>query len=400
MLLFCAIGFAQTDDASKYAGIIRTSELQKHLHIIASDSMEGRETGTEGQRKAAAYIESFFKTTGLGAPSSLKGHQQFYPLYKDSLISSDLKIGKTTAVYGTDYISPVAINDEGKFKSKKMVFAGYGIEDKNYNDYAGLNVKGKVIVIVLGEPKKEGNYIITNSKKPSEWTNPGLAKKLALAAEKGAAGVLIINPGQDSFVQRAIDGSRKTNQYFPRVTPGKKLNFALLSHSFAKTLLGAKTASTISKSKSNAAFATADYFEQDVQTAFEIKKFRSTVMASNVLGIIEGTDKKDEYVFVTAHYDHIGISSNGQINNGADDDGSGTVAVMQMGEAFMKAKAEGKGPIPRTPTRPPTTVARPTLWVRRRAAPRNRAPRRAPARRRAPRAPVRAPSRCATRTSA
>jgi hypothetical protein len=64
-------------------------------------------------------------------------------------------------------------------------------------------------------------------------------------------------------------------------------------------------------------------------------------MASNVLGLIEGSDKKDEYVFITAHYDHIG-TRNGIVNNGADDDGSGTVAVMQIGEAFAKAKAEGK----------------------------------------------------------
>ena len=63
------------------------------------------------------------------------------------------------------------------------------------------------------------------------------------------------------------------------------------------------------------------------------------INASNVLGVVEGTDKKDEYVFITAHYDHVGII-NGQIHNGADDDGSGTVAIMQIGEAFVKAKAE------------------------------------------------------------
>jgi Zn-dependent M28 family amino/carboxypeptidase len=73
------------------------------------------------------------------------------------------------------------------------------------------------------------------------------------------------------------------------------------------------------------------------------KENRTITMASNVLGLIEGSDKKDEYVFITAHYDHIG-TRNGIVNNGADDDGSGTVSVMQIGEAFAKAKAEGKGP--------------------------------------------------------
>ncbi len=344
IFLLYFISMAQTDDAAKYAGIIRTSELQKHLKVIASDDMEGRETGTEGQRKAAAYIESFFKTNGFGTPALLKGYQQLYPLYKDSVISSTLLIGKTTAVYGTDYISPVAVNDAGKFKGKKIVFAGYGIEDKNYNDYAGRNVKGAVVAIMLGEPKKDGNYIVSNSKKASDWTNPGLSKKITLAAQKGAVGILVINPGQETFTQRVIDGSKRTNQYFPRAPEGKKLNYALLSHAFAKTILGSKIEQAISKSKSGIAFESSDYFEQKTKTAFEFKKSRNTTMASNVLGVIEGTDKKDEYVFVTAHYDHIGINSNGQVNNGADDDGSGTVAVMQIGEAFLKAKAEGKGP--------------------------------------------------------
>jgi hypothetical protein len=344
VLLLYAVSMAQPDDAAKYAGIIRTSELQKHLKVIASDEMEGRETGTEGQRKAAAYIENFFKTIGLGSPATLKGHQQFYPLYKDTVISSILLTGKTIAVYGTDYISPVAVNEDGEFKGKKIVFAGYGIEDKNYTDYAGLDVKGKVVVFLLGEPKKEGNYIIGNSKKASDWTNPGLTKKIMLAAQKGAVGILVINPSQETFTQRVIDGSKRTNQYFPRTTEGKKLNYVMLSHAFAKTLLGSKIESAISKSKSGTAFQPSDYFEQKTKTTFDFKKSRNTTMASNVLGVIEGSDKKDEYVFITAHYDHIGINSNGQVNNGADDDGSGTVAVMQIGEAFLKAKAEGKGP--------------------------------------------------------
>ncbi len=344
LLLSFAAGLAQTDDAAKYAGVIRTSELQKHLKVIASDEMEGRETGTEGQRKAAAYIETFFRTTGFSAPEKLNGYQQFYPLYKDSIAGTTLTIGSNTALYGTDYVSPVVVNEAGKFKGKKIVFAGYGIEDKNYNDYAGLDVKGKVVVILLGEPKQNGNYIVTSGKKASEWTNPGLTKKLVLAAKKGAAGVLVINPSQESFTQRMIDGSKKTNQYFPPMADGRKNNYAMFTHAFAKTIFGNKITPAIDKAKSGIAFAPADYFEQKTKIRFDYQKSRVTTMASNVLGVIEGSDKKEEYVFVTAHYDHIGMTSNGHVNNGADDDGSGTVAVMQIGEAFLKAKAEGKGP--------------------------------------------------------
>lgn len=345
-LLFLGAGvFAQVDDAAKYAGVIRTSELQKHLNVIASDAMEGRETGTEGQRKAAAYIENFFKTTGLLAPAPLKGqYQQLYPLYRDSMVSNSLKIGKTVAVYGTDYISPVNNNETAKAKGKSIVFAGYGIEDKNYNDYEGLNVKGKTVLIFLGEPKKDGKFFLGGGARGSEWSFPGLVKKLNLAFDKGAKGVLVINPNADSFNPRAVEAGKKTNVYYPRDAAGKKkINYAQLSHAFAKTIFGEKISAAITKAKSNSLFDASDRFEEKTKTAFQFKKYRQTINASNVLGVIEGSDKKDEFVFITAHYDHIGIT-NGQINNGADDDGSGTVSVMQIGEAFAKAKAEGKGP--------------------------------------------------------
>ena len=344
LLICCASLFAQPDDATKYAETIRIAELQKHLNIIASDEMQGRETGTEGQRKAAAYIESFFKTNGLAASIPARGYQQFYPLYKDSIVSSALGLGDKTALYGTDYTSPVNTNDEGKFKAKKIVFAGYGIADKDYNDYAGLNVKGKIVAIFLGEPKVNGQYILGDKTgRGSQWTFPGLNKKLALAAEKGAVGVLIINPTQPTFTQRIADASKKTNTYYPRPTPGKKINYAILSHAFAKEILGANTDSLIAAAKVFRSFGKNDYVEKKLKTNFEFKKHRTTVNASNVLALIEGSDKKEEFVFITAHYDHIGMQ-NGIVNNGADDDGSGTVAIMQIGEAFAKAKAEGKGP--------------------------------------------------------
>ena len=76
--------FSQTDLPLKYAETITQADLKKHLTIIASAEMEGRETGTEGQRKAAAYIESQFKEIGLKYPEALKGYQQYYPLFKDS----------------------------------------------------------------------------------------------------------------------------------------------------------------------------------------------------------------------------------------------------------------------------------------------------------------------------
>ncbi|RYG51528.1 MAG: M28 family peptidase, partial [Chitinophagaceae bacterium] len=88
---------------------------------------------------------------------------------------------------------------------------------------------------------------------------------------------------------------------------------------------------------------TGKYFTKKIKTEFKYQGRRDNVESSNVIGIIEGSDKKDEYVFLTAHYDHLGIR-NGQIHYGADDDGSGTVGIMHLGAAFAKAKADGNGP--------------------------------------------------------
>ncbi len=341
--------FSQTDNAAKYAGIITKADLKKHLAVIAADDMQGRETGTEGQRKAAAYIENHFKTIGLPPVASLNGYQQYYPLYKDSLVSTSLKVGKISGEFGKDFVSPMSTNENGNFKGKKLIFIGYGIDDKAYSDYTTVNVKGKVVVFFLGEPKKDGKYIINGGTRGSEWSFPGITKKLALAAEKGAVGALVINPNMEIFAQRFVDNNKKTNVYYPRGAAGKAINYALLSHAFAKTIIGDgfDFTAALATAKSSGVFEKSGT-EKKLKTNFAFNKFRNVIQASNVLGVVEGSDKKDEYVFVTGHYDHIGMSKpNAQgdsINNGADDDGSGTVGVMLMAEAFAKAKAAGNGP--------------------------------------------------------
>ena len=343
LLIFCLQAFAQKEDAVKYASVITGDNLKKYLTVIAGDEMQGRETGTEGQRKAAAYIEEQFKRIGLKKASGIPGYQQFYPLFQDSMISSKLTIGDTALIYGTDYIVPAFTNEKGVFKSKEIVFAGYGIEDSAYSDYTNLTVKGKTVIIVLGEPKQDGKFIISGTNRGSEWTFGGLTKKLALAVKKGAVGVFIINPSQETFNPQAAENSKKTNIYFPSNKKDTILNYAILSHAFAKRMMGPDTDSLFAHIKTGKTLPKNYSFETTVKTEFDYNEYRTTVYASNVLGIIEGTDKKDEYVFLTGHYDHLGVH-NGKIYYGADDDGSGTVGVIQMAEAFAKAKAEGKGP--------------------------------------------------------
>ena len=343
LVLLCTEIFAQADLAAKYAGVITGSELRKHLTIIASDEFEGRETGTEGQRKAAMYIESQFSGLNLKRPDALKSYQQLYPLYRDSVLETSLIVNGETAVYGKDYLIPLSANDNVRFKGSNLVFAGYGIDDAAYNDYSAINVRGKIVVIFLGEPKKDGKYFIDPAGKSSQWTFPGLSKKLAVAAGKGAVGVLVVNPTMDSFNQRMVDNNTKSGVYYPRENVAvKKLNYALLSHEYAKRIFPVKFDDAITTVRANGIF-TPQPTEGKTKVEYLYKKYRTVINASNVIGVLEGTDKKEEYVFLTGHYDHLG-KRNGKIWYGADDDGSGTCAVIQMAAAFSMAASEGHRP--------------------------------------------------------
>ena len=338
MLLFISNVFPQTDNASKYAAFITATDLQKHLTVIASDEMEGRETGTEGQRKAAAYIESQFKQLGLSTAKGLNGYQQFYPVYEDSMISSSLQAGNYAAAYGKDFLR--TSNETAKFRSKKVIFAGYGIEDKNYDDYEDIDVYNKVVIFMAGEPTGDGKYIISGTTLKSEWSTLGILKKILLAKQKGASGALIINPYQDTFSRQTVEAANKRfvlNQ--PNKTNTTLPACAWISHDLAKKIFGASFDTLIKKAQAALPFPATDKWQAKMKIRYAYTGSSRKISASNVLGVIEGTDKKDEFVFLTGHYDHLG-KRDGKIYYGADDDGSGTVGVIEMATAFAKAKAE------------------------------------------------------------
>ncbi len=344
LCFYATISLAQKSNPEKFAKTITVQDLHRHLAIIAGEEMEGRETGTPGQQKAAAYIRNFFEKTGLSFPAALKGYEQFYPLLSDSLLTATLKVNNAEAVYGKDFITPVSRNSTAVFNASEIVFMGYGIDDEKYSDYNGVDLKGKVALFLLGEPKDaEGNYVISGTKRISAWTFPGLSKKLAIAASKGAVGAWVISPMGKGFSERTIARSKKENPYYAGNNRAVALNFAEISPDFAAQLFSPSFNEIIARGKRGEPFSINDRLTIPANSELSITKKQDTIWASNVLGVIEGTDKKDEYVFVTAHYDHLG-KHDGKIYYGADDDGSGTVAVMEMAEAFAKAKAAGKGP--------------------------------------------------------
>jgi hypothetical protein len=343
------------DDAAKYAASITPSDLKKHLVIIASDSLEGRDTGSPGQKKAAEYVSKYYKQYGLQPIATdadgSKTYLQKYKLYKRSWGEVYVKANEKKYEFNKDFYLN-GLLDIPEEISSNLVTAGYGIEEGKYNDYADLDVKGKSVVLFDGEPKTSGGkYLITGNSEKSKWSGSvSWQVKAKLAREKGANYVFIITEktGEDldkEIRQRAVMARRFSAPTLKPVQENPSGTAAfVVSGNVAAEMLGTSV-SKLNKLKSEIDKSGSPVSKNFTGTvALKVGRVSETIDTENVAAFLEGTDKKDEVLVISAHLDHIGISENGEINNGADDDGSGTVSLLELAEAFSKAKAEGKGP--------------------------------------------------------
>jgi len=310
----------------KIANSITSDDLKKHLYIVASADMEGRDTPSPGLEKAANYIENHFRQSGL-KPGNGDSYRMPYPLYRDSMLSASLKVNGKSFELNKDF--QPGSNYSAEIPFSEIVFAGYGIVDDKTDFYKDLNVQGKLVMVLEGAP---ADY----KSSQQGFRNPaGVSGKMNAAARKGAAAVFIVT--------KNITGSGRTGQaswnlngYRAAIAP---LNFAV-SENVAAAIMGDAGKDILNKMKSNA--LSSKTYKVNIDLSY--MKQTATTHVANVLGVIEGTDKKDEYVVITAHYDHVGKRNDTTIFYGADDDGSGTVSVLELAEAFAKAKADGKGP--------------------------------------------------------
>ncbi len=337
-----------TDKSVEYANTITASEMQKHLRILASDSLQGRETGEPGQKMAADYIAEQFFNDHLKPIMKHEGEDTFYQhfdLVRRGWGEVYVETGARRQEFLKDFYLLGSINVPQQ-TDVEVVFGGYGIESDKYSDYKNLDVKNKAVLLLSGEPKdKKGNFLVTGTDKASDWGTEW-RKKVTLAREKGAAYVFVMQPEEmkvGTFVAN-YRGYLTTPRLILKYKDNPAQNNATIfvSKDMALDMFGisdgklAKWKRRVAKKRAPKPFGNAT-----VSLKFENKE--QIVESENVLGLIEGTDKKDEVVVVTAHYDHVGVI-NGQIHNGADDDGSGTVAVLEIAQAFAEAKRNGDGP--------------------------------------------------------
>lgn len=337
---------AQMADPETFGKTITPADLRAHLTRLASPEFGGRETGEEGQRKAADYIAAHFKNLGLPTKGQNGTYFQKVVLRGESWTELALKINGEEYRNRVDFcVYPAYNNSRPMTKVNDVVFVGYGIEEGAYNDYGKANVAGKVVVFYEGEPKNaSGQSLLPTGAKPWDWR-----RKALLAKQKGAILALIVDP----FLTETVKTNRKmlSTYGWKTVAPDEKdeaagfVNTMFISNGVANSLLAK------SKAKVDAAMSALNsgqkYKPVKVKTSAEVILDKSVkqLEGSNVVGVIEGSDLvlKDEYVFITGHYDHLGRVDD-IIYYGADDNGSGTSGVLEIAQAFAEAKKQGFGP--------------------------------------------------------
>jgi hypothetical protein len=349
---------AQNKTAVKFSQSITKENAYKHLSILASDEYEGRETGKKGAWMAADYIRTQFKNLGLTAP--VKG-DYFQPIDMAtySLSQTVLTINGTPKESLKDFvIQPNNVTLKGfTFNAAEVLFAGYGLDNKSgYNDYAGQSVSGKVVMIfAAGDPTSKTPAAATADRTAMRKAMAERQAKISYLMDNNAAGIILIDPALDNItpeMKARYEGSGQVvllnAANTARMQSQKSANVVYVNTATANEILtgAGLNVAGLQQQITTAGKPASRMVKADI-SASAMKK-ETKVRAENVLGFLEGSDPKlkSEILVISGHYDHEGLTTSGtdKVNNGADDDGSGTTGVLMMAEAFMKAKKAGKGP--------------------------------------------------------
>lgn len=349
MMGYSLSAIAQDPQAEKYAAQITVKQAQKHLNILASDKFEGRETGKRGAEMAAAYLAKEFKKLKLKAPVNGSYFQEV-PLTETTFEVSSLTANGNSLTIGKDFLFSGS-GESKKISSNEIVFIGYGIGADQYDDLKNVSINGKIVLLInKGEPMSNGISTISKTSNASDWSTSRF-KRLQYVMSKGPALILAVNPDVEKALKSYSPASgrlsvKKDNQSISSAhagTPALVNITPQVADQFLKK--SGKTYEALKSAIDNSGTPQSQTLPADVSISYgPIKK---DVKSVNVLGYLEGSDLKDELIVISAHYDHVGITENGgtdKINNGADDDGSGTTGVLTIAKAYVKAKKEGNGP--------------------------------------------------------
>jgi hypothetical protein len=346
--LLATAGNAQTR-APGNDSILR-AELEAELHFLASDLFRGRLTGTPETLMSVQWIESRFKRLGL-PPVAGNSHQQHYNLTWATLAAGNrMRISWGAAANEPRVLedfSPLFFTPSASAKGK-VTFAGYGIDAPAlaWSDMRGPALQGRIALILEGEPAPDDPKSIFDGVVTSVHSDP-LRKALNLQA-KGAIGVLIVNPSQKRFAADSLS-------YWPEKPPHLKryaitswadelrIPVASISPAAAAKILGGGLTKLAGDSARDGGSVPVPVDAAEVE--LEIRVDKHVIDDVNVVAKIEGVDPTltGEAIIISAHYDHNGAEGS-QIYNGADDNGSGTVGLLEIAEAYAIAARGGHRP--------------------------------------------------------
>lgn len=347
----CSSAWAQVKPdpvQKKFAAEITVDGAYKHLAVLTSDEFAGRGTGEIGAAKSAEYIKNEFQRLGLKGIVDGSSYYQPVPLARSTFEVSNFELNKKQFENGKHFMvsgsGPATTVRENEF-----VFVGYGITEGAYDDFAGVDVAGKVVLLINeGEPMDaQGNSRISGTKELSDWST-SRNKRLQAVNAKGPKMILAVSSSVASTLERF--GSRLNR---PRIALEENLVGGPNQNAATVFNLTEEAADQLLAASKNSLAGLKDAINSSGKA--QSKKLKGQIRASygakiepfadnNVLGYLEGTDKKDEVVVIMGHYDHDGKTADGIIFRGADDNASGTVGVLEVARAFAAAAKEGNRP--------------------------------------------------------
>lgn len=334
------------------ADTITAAQMKDYLSFIASDLMEGRDTPSRGLDITAQFLATNLSHWGFKPAGDDGSYFQKIALSKDVLDKAQTKVqlNNQTLTLGDDYI-PSAVTVD--LPATQLVFAGNGwfVKSKNIDSYKGLDAKGKIAVIVASPPNGYPRGIMASDitgKRGEDWMNTA-----EYAQKQGVAGIVLI-PNFQYLANWDRNRARLTERGTTKVDKfqspaGAQIPQIVISPRIANSLFQGERQNAISLFESVSSGQLADPFtlNPDKKLSLNVKVKSEGVTTQNVVAVFEGSDPvlRNEYVALGAHYDHVGIGAplNGDsIYNGADDDGSGTTALLALAEALAKAPARPK----------------------------------------------------------
>ena len=321
---------------------------------LSLDSYEGRAPGSVGEEKTVAYLISKYKAAGL-EPGNNGSWTQDVPLIEitaknvSALTIADRSGKAMSFAYGNEYvIGSYRETPKTDIKQSEMVFVGHGIvaPEKGWNDYAGVDVKGKTVVVMVNDPDFEnegldgpfGGKAMTYY---GRWTY-----KFEEAARQGAAAVLIIHDtAPAAYGWNVVNSSWTGTQFLAQSKDGGKSQTKAngwIQKSVAKEIFAA-AGQNLDKQMAAAKQKGFKAVPLNLSASMNFENDIARKASKNVIGVMKGTKRPDEYVLYTAHWDHLGrctaAADGDDICNGAVDNATGTAALVALAEGFAKAGA-------------------------------------------------------------